>query len=191
MAAVFQSNVFQNNVFQVGGGSAGDIVFQCNVFQHNVFAVGAVCRAGSGGGIVFQCNVFQPYVFQVGDACRSGTIAPTRATTRGDPGGYDAESRRRAEEFAAFHAIEDRARERSRPRDIPDAVKSHPETVRPEATVDVPPVLAGPSPLPIIMDFGAGKVTLGIKAPSLAEALHNQILADDEEALAVILAAIQ
>ena len=45
------------------------------------------------------------------------------------------------------------------------------------------------SPLPVVMDFGAGPVAIGMQIP-LSQQLHNQLMADDEDALIAILLAI-
>ncbi len=53
-------------------------------------------------------------------------------------------------------------------------------------------VLSALSPLPMIMDFGAGPVAIGIEVPySLADAIQAQLIRDDEEALLAILIAAQ
>lgn len=50
-------------------------------------------------------------------------------------------------------------------------------------------ILQGPSPLPIMMDLGLGRQVMVGMAPSLTDALEQQILADDEDAIVAILLA--
>ena len=65
------------------------------------------------------------------------------------------------------------------------------EQTETEPAVTAKTELTGPSPLPIMMDFGKGRIAVGMTAPSLSEAMHNQILADDEDAITAILLALQ
>ena len=66
--------------------------------------------------------------------------------------------------------------------------------VTPDVEIEKPdakpaPELQSTSPLPVIMDFGAGPIAMGMQIP-LSQQIHNQLMADDEDALIAILLAI-
>ena len=117
---------------------------------------------------IFQCNVFQQSVFQ--NACT--VQIPTPPPAAGGAGSVYGR---------AFPA-------KRRLRDLYKPLRPKPQEVGTISEQEIPPAVSiGPSPLPMFMDFGAGPVNIGIRAPSLKEAIERQILADDEDAIAAIL----
>lgn len=129
--------------------------------------------------------------FWAGGAAAPGgvTPTPTTTTTTPDPGGHRRSLENRFEE-QRFLAIQERRAQRlaeaelaQQPvADIADAAPSRDEEK---------PKLSSVSPLPVVANFGAGPITIGLKLPPLSEQIATELEADDEDAIiAILLAAL-
>lgn len=125
----------------------------------------------------FQSDAFQNNAFQIDAAVIVITPQPNQPAGGLASGPYGPAFPRTARSVRELY------------RQLPQQIVQ-PDQAAPEKAHEQPAAqLSGPSPLPIMMDLGTGPVMVGMM-PSLKQAIEQQIIQDDEDAIVAILLSI-